>query len=186
MATGTLWTSRQVVREFLAVMSRPQTFFTGNVPMADILNRVHTIESQCRVAEDGPDVAQQLHALLVVGDTRGKQIHDANIVTTMLGARDPDLAHGQCRRLCPLGPPHRGTSAVAMPTSHLRGIAKDGDNQLGAPRVACAANHHQSKPRWNVSCRWPARRGSRTRLALPMNFSPFERQPQKPRPGLQA
>ncbi len=39
------------------------------------------------MAEDGPDVAQQLHALLAVGDTRGKQIHDANIVATM-------LAHG--------------------------------------------------------------------------------------------
>jgi predicted nucleic acid-binding protein len=87
MDIGTLWTSRQVVREFLAVMSRPQTFFAGNAPMADILNRAHTIESRCRVAEDGPDVAQQLHALLAVGDARGKQIHDANIVATM-------LAHG--------------------------------------------------------------------------------------------
>lgn len=87
VAFGTLWTSRQVVREFLAVMSRPQTFFAGNASMADILDRARTIESQCRVAEDGPDVAQQLHALLAVGDTRGKQIHDANIVATM-------LAHG--------------------------------------------------------------------------------------------
>lgn len=87
MTVGTLWTSRQVVREFLAVMSRPQTFFAGNSPMVDILNRAHTIESQCRVAEDGPEVAQQLHALLAVGDTRGKQIHDANIVATM-------MAHG--------------------------------------------------------------------------------------------
>ena len=49
-AIGTLWTSRQVVREFLAVMSRPQTFFAGNAPMADILDRAHTIESQCRSA----------------------------------------------------------------------------------------------------------------------------------------
>jgi hypothetical protein len=56
-ATGALWTSRQVVREFLAVMSRPQTFFPGNVPMSDILNRARLIELQCRVAEDGPDVA---------------------------------------------------------------------------------------------------------------------------------
>ncbi len=87
VSIGRLWTSRQVVREFLAVMSRPQTFFMGNAPMADILTRARTIESQCRVAEDGPDVAQQLHALLAVGDTRGKQIHDANIVATM-------LAHG--------------------------------------------------------------------------------------------
>ena len=87
VAIGTLWTSRQVVREFLAVMSWPQTFFAGIAPMADILNRAHTIESQCRVAEDGPDVARQLHSLLAVGDTRGKQIHDANIAATM-------LAHG--------------------------------------------------------------------------------------------
>ena len=81
-ATGALWTSRQVVREFLAVMSRPQTYFPGNAPMSDILNRARLIESQCRVAEDGPDVAQQLHDLLAVGDTRGKQIHYANIVAT--------------------------------------------------------------------------------------------------------
>jgi predicted nucleic acid-binding protein len=87
MAAGTLWTSRQVVREFLAVMSRPRTFFAGNAPMSDIVDRAHTIESRCRVAEEGPDVAHQLNALLAEGDTRGKQIHDANIVATM-------LAHG--------------------------------------------------------------------------------------------
>ena len=86
-AAATPWTSRQVVREFLAVMSRPQTFFPGNAPMSEILDRARIIQSQCRVAEDGPDVAQQLHALLAVGDTRGKQIHDANVVATM-------LAHG--------------------------------------------------------------------------------------------
>lgn len=28
-ATAPLWTSRQVLREFLAAMSRPQTFFPG-------------------------------------------------------------------------------------------------------------------------------------------------------------
>ena len=55
--------------------------------MSDVLDRARIIESQCRMAEDGPDVAQQLRALLAVGDTRGKQIHDANVATTM-------LAHG--------------------------------------------------------------------------------------------
>jgi predicted nucleic acid-binding protein len=84
IATEVLWTSRQVVREFLAVMSRPQTFFPENAPMPDILSRARIIESQCRVAEDGPDVARQLHTLLAIGDTRGKQIHDANVVATML------------------------------------------------------------------------------------------------------
>lgn len=85
--TGNLWTSRQVIREFLAVMSRPQTFFAGNAPIRDVLARVAVIESQCRVAEDGAEVARQLASLLEVGDTRGKQVHDANIVATMLTYR---------------------------------------------------------------------------------------------------
>ncbi len=36
------------------------------------------------MAEDSAEVAKQLHALLSVGDTRGKQVHDANIVATMV------------------------------------------------------------------------------------------------------
>jgi predicted nucleic acid-binding protein len=87
IADGCLWTSRQVVREFLSVMSRPQTFFPGDAPMQDILQRAGIIESRCRVAEDGPDVARELRALLSAGDTRGKQVHDANVVATM-------VAHG--------------------------------------------------------------------------------------------
>ena len=90
-AAGSLWTSRQVVREFLAVMSRPQTFFAGDAPMGEILDRAHMIESQCRVAEDGPEVARELRSLLAVGDTRGKQVHDANIVATMLAYGVPAL-----------------------------------------------------------------------------------------------
>ena len=84
ISSAGLWTSRQVVSEFLAVMSRPQTFFAGNAPMSDILQRAHIIESQSRVAEDGPDVGRELRTLLSVGDTRGKQIHDANVVATMV------------------------------------------------------------------------------------------------------
>lgn len=72
-----------MVREFLSVMSRPQTFFAGDAPMQDILARAHVIASQCRMAEDGHEVARHLHSLLSAGDTRGKQVHDANIVATM-------------------------------------------------------------------------------------------------------
>jgi predicted nucleic acid-binding protein len=84
IAAGSLWTSRQVVREFLSVMSRPQTFFAGDAPMQDILDRARIIETRCRIAEDGPDVARQLFTVLSAGDTRGKQVHDANVVATML------------------------------------------------------------------------------------------------------
>ena len=88
-------------------MSRPQTFFAGNAPTPDILDRARTIESQCRVAEDGPDVAQQLHALLAVGDTRGKQIHDANIVATMLAT-----VSGPCSRTTSPTSPDGATSST--------------------------------------------------------------------------
>ena len=114
VAIGTLWTSRQVVREFLAVISRPQTFFAGNAPMPDILDRARTIESQCRVAEDGPDVAQQLHACLAgcrryAGQADSRRQHRGDHD----GPRYPDLAHGQRFRLRPLGTRHRRAPALA-------------------------------------------------------------------------
>ena len=65
-----------------------------NVPPADFLSRERPYVVRPRpcahhrvAVSHGPDVAQQLRALLAVGDTRGKQIHDANVATTM-------LAHG--------------------------------------------------------------------------------------------
>lgn len=52
-ATTPLWTSRQVLREFLAVMSRPQAFFTGEAPIGDLIARVQLIETRCRIARTG-------------------------------------------------------------------------------------------------------------------------------------
>ena len=112
-ATGALWTSRQVVREFLAVMSRPQTFFPGNVPMSDILNRARLIELQCRVAEDGPDVA---NSCTTCWRSATRAENRSTMQTSWRHARswDPHPAHRQRQRLCPLGAPHRGARAVAL------------------------------------------------------------------------
>lgn len=55
--------------------------------MRDVIARVQLIESRCRVAEDGPEVTRRLLELLDLRETRGKQVHDANVVATM-------LAHG--------------------------------------------------------------------------------------------
>ena len=84
LSPGALWISRQVLREFLAVLSRPQTFFAGDAPMPNLVARASVIEARCNVAEDGPLVTRKLHELLTSHETRGKQIHDANIVATML------------------------------------------------------------------------------------------------------
>ncbi len=78
-----LWTSRQVLREYLAALSRPQTF-TRPRPVTTRVERVRYFESRFRVAEDGPQVTTQLRALMEQAPVGGKQVHDANIVATML------------------------------------------------------------------------------------------------------
>ena len=80
---ATLWISRQVLREYLAVVTRPQTFA---VPLsaADAISRVQAFQSLFVVADDTVNVTTQLLLLLRDYPTGGKQVHDANIVATML------------------------------------------------------------------------------------------------------
>ncbi len=78
-----LWISRQVIREYLATLSRPQTF-TRPRPMPILAERVRYFESRFLVAEDGPPVTTQLLTLTQELHIGGKQVHDANIVATML------------------------------------------------------------------------------------------------------
>jgi len=77
-----LWTSRQVLREFLAVMSRG-TGLSAAPPMAELLADVEHFSNRLFIAEDGPAVTQQLAQLLSTVSCAGKQVHDANIVATM-------------------------------------------------------------------------------------------------------
>lgn len=77
-----LWTSRQVLREYCAVLSRPQWF---SVPVAApaIDADLVRFEAAFRIAEDGPAIFLRLRALLLAIPVGGKQVHDANIVATM-------------------------------------------------------------------------------------------------------
>ena len=83
--------SRQVCREYLATLSRPQ-FFGQPVAAPTLTADVRRFERQFRVLEDGPAVTVQLLNLLSTIPCGGKQVHDANIVATM-------LAHGIARVL---------------------------------------------------------------------------------------
>jgi predicted nucleic acid-binding protein len=78
-----LWISRQIIREYLAVLSRAQAS-SGAVAPADLIKEVESFLKQYAIAEDGPDVTAKLLDLLLLIDTGGKQVHDANIVATML------------------------------------------------------------------------------------------------------
>jgi predicted nucleic acid-binding protein len=85
-----LWISRQVLREYLAVMSRPGAL-TAPVPMTALLADVQSFQAQFLLAEDGPAVTTHLLNLLGSVPCAGKQIHDANIVATMLAYGIPKL-----------------------------------------------------------------------------------------------
>ncbi len=85
-----LWISRQVLREFIAARTRPQTF--AQPPTTDVvIKRVRYLEEQFRVADDTAAVTRQLIKLMENVKVGGKQVHDANIVATMLAYNIPCL-----------------------------------------------------------------------------------------------
>ena len=83
--------SRQVMREYLATVTRPQPW-SPPVAMDAALGHLASLEARFEILEDGPGVADMLSALCREVPVAGKQVHDANIVATM-------LAHGERRLL---------------------------------------------------------------------------------------
>jgi predicted nucleic acid-binding protein len=86
-----LWISRQVLREYLATVTRPQHDETP-LSMAEAIADIDRFEQDFNVAEDGPEVFAELLRLLAHVPVAGKQVHDANLAATM-------LAHGIMRLL---------------------------------------------------------------------------------------
>ncbi len=78
-----LWISRQVIREYLVQVTHPNTFIPP-LTLAQVVEHVETLQALFRIADDTYEVMAQLLSLLKTHPTRGKQIHDANIVATML------------------------------------------------------------------------------------------------------
>lgn len=83
--------SRQVIREYLAVVTRPQVW-TVAMTREEALEDVSRLMDSFEVLEDGPMVMDSLMTLCREVPVGGRQIHDANIVATM-------LAHGERRLL---------------------------------------------------------------------------------------
>lgn len=77
-----IWISRQVLREYAAVLTRTQPY-TPPLPAGKVANQLRLFETSYRIADEN---AQATAALCVLMDTfsfSGKQIHDANIVASM-------------------------------------------------------------------------------------------------------
>jgi predicted nucleic acid-binding protein len=85
-----LWVSRQVLREYLSVMTREQGFAAPLSPGV-AADRVLAFEDLFQVADETPEVTAVLVRLLREVGARGRQIHDANVVATMLACGVPTL-----------------------------------------------------------------------------------------------
>jgi predicted nucleic acid-binding protein len=84
LAKGTsVWISRQILREFMAVVTRPQVF-SQPLKMRTVLEHVREFQAIFQVADETEEVTNRLIELLGAVKTGGRQIHDANIVATML------------------------------------------------------------------------------------------------------
>ena len=90
LAERVLCISRQVLREFIAARTRPQTFAQPSAPDV-VIERIRYLEEQFQVADDTAAVTEQLMKLMKDFKIGGKQVHDANIVATMLAYDIPCL-----------------------------------------------------------------------------------------------
>jgi predicted nucleic acid-binding protein len=79
-----LCTSGQVLREYLSVATRPRAGNGLEIALADAVRNVRAFRRRTAILVDGGAVVERLLGLLGDVTCGGKQVHDANIVATML------------------------------------------------------------------------------------------------------
>lgn len=83
----TLYTSGQILREYLAVATRPVDVNGLGLGQSDAIANVMTFQRRLRLIHENDKTLRRLLTLLGDVPCTGKQIHDANVVATA-------LAHG--------------------------------------------------------------------------------------------
>ena len=79
-----LCTSGQILREYLAVATRPADKNGLGLNVPDALGNVRAIRGRTTLLAENSKVADRLLGLLADVECRGSQVHDANLVATML------------------------------------------------------------------------------------------------------
>ena len=90
-AQGRVAVPRQVLREYLAATTRPQSWSRA-LTLAQAMADIDGFVRRFAILEDGPAVWDEFMKLTRSFAFGGKQVHDANIVAIM-------LAHGETRLL---------------------------------------------------------------------------------------
>lgn len=75
--------SAQVLREYLAVVTRPQAT-TAGTPMPRAMANANAFRRRFLLLQETSDTMDRLFDLLANHPTAGRQVHDANLVATML------------------------------------------------------------------------------------------------------
>ncbi len=81
---ATLYTSGQILREYLSVATRPTAHNGLGMQRGGAAANVHQFRSRMRFLAEDSKVADRLLALLDAVPCTGNQVHDANIVATAL------------------------------------------------------------------------------------------------------
>jgi predicted nucleic acid-binding protein len=80
----TLYTSGQIRREYVCVATRPVQHNGLGLALADAVINLRALSTRLRLLEENLRVAERLLSLLDATPCSGKQVHDANVVATML------------------------------------------------------------------------------------------------------
>lgn len=83
-AGGHLAWSGQVIREYLVVATRPLSVNGLGLEPSAAIHNIKRFSKRLNLLEEGTDVSRRLTGLVERFDLKGKRIHDANIVATML------------------------------------------------------------------------------------------------------
>ncbi len=83
-----IWISRQVLREYAVVMSR-QEFYGKTLTSQEIVEDIEKWEKSFNVIDETKEITDNLKNLLVKYDIKGKKIHDANIVASIVNFSIP-------------------------------------------------------------------------------------------------
>ena len=81
-STYELWTSRQVLREYAVVMTRPD-IMEKPLSLNEVISDIEKWQTILQIADENEEVTKALLELIATHQVKGKRIHDANIVASM-------------------------------------------------------------------------------------------------------
>lgn len=78
-----LWINGQVIREFIVQATHPRTL-AEPLTIEQVVREIETMKPLFQIADETAAVRDKLLELLQQYPTQGKQVHDANLVATMM------------------------------------------------------------------------------------------------------